>query len=134
MPLSAFASLCVAAELFLVQKDLRAEDERWLRSEGGAIRFLGERIEDFHDAAAIVANLDLVISVDTALAHLAGALGKPVWILLPWAADWRWRAQGETTPWYPTATLFRQQRAGDWSGVLETVRAALTTWRPEACA
>ena len=71
----------------------------------------------FVDTAALIAELDLVISVDTAVAHLAGALGKPVWLALQFAADWRWRAHGDTTPWYPTMRLFRQRTPGDWPQV-----------------
>ena len=70
------------------------------------------------DAAAVVAGLDLVITTDTVMAHLAGAMGKPVWILLPWQADWRWMQERETTPWYRTARLFRQARRGDWAGLV----------------
>ena len=81
---------------------------------------------DFLETAAIVAGLDLVISVDTAVAHLAGALGKPVWILLgAYATDWRWMAGRSDNPWYPTARLFRQTRRGDWDPVLDAVEAAL---------
>ncbi|MDB5418464.1 MAG: hypothetical protein JWP50_1883 [Phenylobacterium sp.] len=81
---------------------------------------------DFHDTAGIVAGLELVITVDTSVAHLAGALGKPVWVLLPAiGTDWRWGASGETTPWYPTMRLFRQKTPGDWSAVIDRVRAAL---------
>jgi len=69
--------------------------------------------------------MDLVISVDTAAAHLAGALGLPVWIALPYSPDWRWFLQRHDSPWYPTARLFRQQRAGDWDEVITTLRAAL---------
>ena len=75
--------------------------------------------------AALVIALDLVLSVDTSLAHLAGALGKPVWVLLPSAPDWRWRERGTTSAWYPTATLFRQAVAGDWSVPIEAVARAL---------
>jgi tetratricopeptide (TPR) repeat protein len=134
VPLEKFAALQGAAELFVVQRDLRADDDRWLRASGGAMRDPGDRIADFRDAAAIVANLDLVICVDTSLGHLAGALGKPVWILLPWAPDWRWLAEGSTTSWYPTATLFRQQRPGHWGEVFEAVREALARWSESACA
>jgi ADP-heptose:LPS heptosyltransferase len=74
--------------------------------------------EDFADTAAIVANLDLVISVDTSVAHLAGAMGKPVWILLSNAPDWRWFLEREDSPWYPTARLFRQSTHGNWRDVL----------------
>jgi len=79
----------------------------------------------FADTAAIVANLDLVISIDSAMAHLAGALGKPVWIMLATAADWRWLKAGEGTPWYPQARLFRQQVAGGWAEMVRRLRAAL---------
>lgn len=79
----------------------------------------------FMDTAAIMKNLDLIISVDTATAHLAGALGVPVWILLPYAADWRWLTKRNDSPWYPTARLFRQHKSGDWNGALETVKKEL---------
>ena len=86
---------------------------------------LGAEIADFADTAAIMANLDLVISSCTAPAHLAGALGRPVWTLLPDSADWRWLDRGDTTPWYPTMRLFRQAVPGDWASVVAAVRAAL---------
>lgn len=80
---------------------------------------------DFLDTAEVIAGLDLVISVDTAVAHLAGAMGKPVWTLLAWYADWRWMLGRSDTPWYPTMRLFRQKRAGDWAGVMDEVVEAL---------
>jgi hypothetical protein len=88
---------------------------------------LGSRMQHFADAAAIVEQLDLVIAVDTALAHLAGALDKPCWLLLPWyMTDWRWAAEGDTSVWYPTAMrLFRQASDGAWAAVIEEVRRAL---------
>ncbi len=80
---------------------------------------------EFASKAALIENLDLVISVDTSNAHLAGALGKPLWVLLCFAADWRWGLQSANSLWYPTARLFRQPRAGDWAGVVAKVRDAL---------
>lgn len=77
------------------------------------------------ETAALVATLDLVITTDTCIAHLAGAMGKPVWILLPHLSDWRWMQQIETTPWYPTARLFRQRTPGDWAEVQERIIAEL---------
>ena len=86
---------------------------------------VGRQLEDFADTAAVIHQLDLVISVDTAVAHLAGALGKPVWVVLPLAPDWRWLATGETSPWYPSMRLFRQQRHGDWEDVFVRMRRTL---------
>jgi tetratricopeptide (TPR) repeat protein len=82
---------------------------------------LGPEITDFADAAAIIAQLDLVIAVDTAIVHLAGALGAPVWTLLPFAPDWRWLLERTDTPWYPTMRLFRQPQPGDWPAVFAAV-------------
>jgi hypothetical protein len=80
-----------------------------------------EELKDFADTAALIANLDLVITVDTAVAHLAGAMGKPVWVLLPFVPDWRWMMDREDSPWYPTMRLFRQKAAGQWDKVIERV-------------
>ncbi len=87
---------------------------------------LGSQLADFADTAAAIAQLDLVISIDTAVAHLAGALGKPVWLLLPFAADWRWLVGREDSPWYPTMRLFRQPEPGDWESVWQQVRSQLS--------
>jgi hypothetical protein len=81
--------------------------------------------QDLAETAALVGGLDLVITTDTCIAHLAGAMDKPVWILLPHLADWRWMQEIETTPWYPRARLFRQQSPHDWPGVLERASAEL---------
>jgi hypothetical protein len=83
-------------------------------------------LNDFADTAALVANLDLVISVDTSTAHLAGALGKPVWILNRFDTCWRWMLERTDTPWYPGARLFRQAALGEWDSVIDAVRDALT--------
>jgi hypothetical protein len=80
---------------------------------------------DFADTAAIVANLDLVISVDTSVAHLAGAMGKPVWIPLHYMPDWRWLLDREDSPWYPTARLFRQSAPDDWNTVVRQLAQEL---------
>jgi len=91
------------------------------------IRFIDytEEIHDFSDTAALIENLDLVISVDTAVAHLAGALGKPVWTLLHFAPDWRWLLNREDSPWYPTMRLFRQSSLGDWGSVIDNISKEL---------
>jgi Flp pilus assembly protein TadD len=86
--------------------------------------------EDFDGLAALVAELDLVVSVDTSIAHLGGALARPTWVLLASAADWRWQSGRLDSPWYPTVRLFRQPRAGDWEAVIRDVVAALSTGRP----
>ena len=88
---------------------------------------LGGRLSAFSDTAAVIAQLDLVITVDTALAHLAGAMGKPVWVAVPFAPDWRWMRGRDTSPWYPSMRLFRQQRHGAWDGVFAEIRRALGT-------
>ena len=77
------------------------------------------------DTAAVMKNLDLVITSDTSVPHLAGALGVPVWVALPFVPDWRWLWDRSDSPWYPTMRLFRQKKAGDWEGVFEEIRAAL---------
>ena len=103
-----------------VQRELReATDAAWLAQHG--IVHFGEQLQDFTDTAALLSCMDLVITVDTAIAHLAGALGKPVWILLPYDPDWRWLTERDDSPWYPSAQLFRQTARGDWGGVIERV-------------
>ncbi|KAB2646358.1 MAG: tetratricopeptide repeat protein [Verrucomicrobiota bacterium] len=86
---------------------------------------VADELRDFADTAALVATLDLVIAVDTSVVHLAGAMGKPVWVLLPFAPDWRWLLHREDCPWYPTMRLFRQQHPGDWEPVIASVHSEL---------
>jgi ADP-heptose:LPS heptosyltransferase len=84
-----------------------------------------ERDGRFMDSAAVIKNLNLVITIDTSIGHLAAALGIPTWILLPEPADWRWMRSRTDTPWYPNVRLFRQQTPGDWSSVMHVVATAL---------
>ncbi|MHC8509112.1 MAG: tetratricopeptide repeat protein [Rhodospirillales bacterium] len=106
--------------------DKRAEgDPRPEADLGAEVTDLGPRIENFADAAAAAAAMDVIVTPDTAAAHLAGALGKRVFVLLPYAPDWRWRLKDETSPWYPSARLFRQETPGDWSAPVAACRAAL---------
>jgi len=125
-PLQEFAPLLQldGADFFLLQTDMRDADQLFCQRTP-QLKLVANDISDFDDTAAIIANLDLVISVDTSVAHLSGALGVPVWILLPWVPDWRWLLDREDSPWYPSARLFRQNRAGDWQGVMERVTSAL---------
>ena len=106
-----------------LQKDYRDTD----RAALGALPLLrlDDALSDFADTAAVIAALDLVIAVDTAAAHLTGALGKPLWLLLPAIGDWRWLTERADSPWYPSARLFRQPRIGDWQSALAEVRREL---------
>jgi tetratricopeptide (TPR) repeat protein len=101
------------------------EEARW---DGPAIQDLTADLHDFEDTAALVDQLDLVISVDTSVAHLAGALGKPVWLLNRFDTCWRWMTERDDSPWYPTMKIFRQPVAGDWDSVLAQVRAELQSF------
>jgi ADP-heptose:LPS heptosyltransferase len=85
------------------------------------------KLTNFSDTARWLETLDLIITVDTSVAHLAGAMGIPVWILLPYAPDWRWGTDGETTRWYGSARLFRQPQPNDWQSVLQSVQQTLET-------
>jgi ADP-heptose:LPS heptosyltransferase len=107
-----------------LQRELPEGDAQLLES-ANVPTFLGDRQADLADTAAIIAALDLVITVDTSIAHLAGAMGKPVWVLLPFSADWRWLRHRHDSPWYPTARLFRQPALGDWAGAVTQVGNAL---------
>jgi len=111
-----------------LQVGVRAGD-----AAGTPVVDISRDLTDFARTAAAMAELDLIVSVDTAAAHLAGALGRPVWVLLPHVPDWRWGMTGDATPWYPTARLFRQASPGDWAGVIEAVAAALRSTGKNAC-
>ena len=106
------------------------EQEALQPPAGLSLLALGGALQDFADMAAVVASLDLVISVDTAVAHLAGSLGMPCWVLLPdYRTDWRWLAERTDTPWYPERMrLFRQPEAGGWPALVAQVHAALQSW------
>jgi tetratricopeptide (TPR) repeat protein len=111
------------AEWHSLQKEIRPSDLSSLPH----VHNHSAALHDFSDTAALIFAMDLIITIDTAVAHLAGALGKPVWILLPYHADFRWLRDEETSPWYPTARLFRQRTAGDWSEPLRQVADKLKT-------
>lgn len=114
-------------QFYGLQKDVRESDSQRLSSMP-KLKMIGDQFADFCDTAAAICQLDLVISVDTSVAHLAGALGKPVWVILPFAADWRWLTEREDSPWYPTARLFRQQDEHPPQDILRQVTAALAAF------
>jgi tetratricopeptide (TPR) repeat protein len=116
-----------------LQKEYRARDSAALH-ELSRLERLDAGLADFADTAAVVELLDLVITVDTAVAHLAGGLGKPVWILLPVVGDWRWLSAREDSPWYPSARLFRQPRVGDWDSVIARLGRELDAFAGARCA
>jgi ADP-heptose:LPS heptosyltransferase len=122
MPLAHLASLFEAeAEFVSLQKELRDDDRASFTQlvQDGALLEVTGRLGTFADTAGLIAQLDLIISVDTAVAHLAGALGKPVWIALPFTPD---------CPWYPGVRLFRQEARREWSSVTNEIRQALDAW------
>jgi ADP-heptose:LPS heptosyltransferase len=120
--------LDIEATFVSLQKDVRSDDAAVLKKRNDVLHF-GD-VKDFSDTAALILQLDLVISVDTSVAHLAGALGEPVWILLPYSPDWRWLLDRDDSPWYPSVRLFRQQQIGNWAGVIDQVKNELRSVRP----
>lgn len=112
-----------------LQTELRSTDSDVLRDLPDLVH-LGGDIRDFTDTAAIISLLDVVVSVDTVAAHLAAAMGRPVMLLLPHVADFRWMRQREDTPWYPTAKLLRQPAPGDWDSVIARLRDELVRFEP----
>jgi Flp pilus assembly protein TadD len=111
-------------EWLSVQRDLREGDAEILAAHSH-VRHLGPELNDFADTAAVLSLADLVITVDTAIAHLAGALGQPAWVLLPYSPDFRWLLERENSPWYPSARLFRQPSMADWDSVITRVQEFL---------
>jgi hypothetical protein len=130
MPWTRLAPLAVArdAVFFSIQTGDRAGDAG-SAPEGMRLVRCGAELKDFADTAALLSELDLLISVDSAPVHLAGALGRPVWTLLPFQPDWRWRLDETVSRWYPTMRLFRQQKSGDWDEVIGRVAEALAGFR-----
>jgi len=125
IPIDAFLAVASGNErFFCLQKDIRAADRAWLAARPEIV-LLADRLRHFADTAAAIAALDLVLCVDTSVAHLAGALGKPVWVLIPYNADWRWLHNRADSPWYPSMRLFRQTQFGDWTQPLAEVATAL---------
>ncbi len=110
-----------------LQKDLAPEEEAQVLAQG-KLQHHGPSQQGFEDAAALIAHCDLVITVDTSVSHLSGAMGKPTWILLPHRADWRWMEQRSDSPWYASVKLFRQNQEGDWKELMDRVSRALDDW------
>lgn len=130
MPVDALGPLFALADVdwLVLQPNLTEDDKRALDAYArtASIHRFETRIGDFADTAAIVDRLDAVVSIDTSVAHLAGALGKPLWIMLPFAADWRWFTNTDRSPWYPSARLIRQPSPGHWAPVVDEVARALS--------
>jgi tetratricopeptide (TPR) repeat protein len=116
--------LALKAGFVSVQRDLRAADAEELTRQP-ALTHVGDALNDFDDTAAVLALVDLIITVDTSVAHLAGALGRPTFVLVPFCPDWRWMLARADSPWYPTLRLFRQPAAGDWESVIARVADAV---------
>jgi len=134
IPLRKLAALNFSdIEFYSLQKGQPAESElaESIRDNWGGPEIFDftNLLHDFLDTASLMENLDLVISVDTSTAHLAGALGKPVWILNRFDTDWRWLLDRSDSPWYPTVKLYRQEKAGEWDGVVQRVKADLIGFR-----
>jgi len=124
IPFLAFEALLAASDVHWVslQVGARAAD---LDAKAAVVTDLSGDLHDFMETAGVIENLDMVITVDSAVAHLAGAMGKKTWVILPFMADWRWRPDGTDSPWYSTVRLFRQRGMGDWQEVIERIKAAL---------
>jgi tetratricopeptide (TPR) repeat protein len=135
VPVDALAPLLKipGVSFFSLQKEIKAADLKALRHAGPVqVHDLSRWLTDLMETAAAISALDLVISADTAVLHITGALGRPAWLAVPFVPDWRWLLRRTDSPWYPSARLFRQPRRGDWSAVFETIAEALhaETLRP----
>ena len=120
IPLSYFKNLIEVANLFVLQKELKGSDLEFLGLNKN-ISFLGNRIQNFDDSAAIIELMDLVISVDTSLIHLAGAQEKKAFLMLPYVPEWRWLTNRSDSPWYKSIQIFRQQKRGEWQSVIDQI-------------
>jgi tetratricopeptide (TPR) repeat protein len=130
LPLRGLSAMAAITNVLYVSLQMGAPATQLAAPPAGMkIVDVATQLTDFADTAAVIANLDLVITVDTAVAHMAGAVGKPVWTLLPVVPDWRWLLDREDSPWYPTMRLFRQKTRGDWEKLMERVAAALDALR-----
>ena len=125
LDLAGLAALAVPGVSFVsIQKGSAAAQAK-TPPAGMSLTALSDEIEDFDDTAAILCIVDLLISVDSSPTHLAGALGRPAWAMLPFVPDWRWLMNRNDTPWYPGHRLFRQPRRGDWAAVVTAMAAVL---------
>lgn len=134
IPQEQFLSLTATPGISFYSLQVGATDKARRELARAKVTDLAPNFTDFADTAAAIQALDLVITVDTSVAHLAGALGKPVWVLLPFVPDWRWMLNRSDSPWYPSARLFRQSKRGDWASVLKEVKQALIEFRTQRAA
>jgi len=130
VPLALLAPILAVpgCEFVLVQQQVRERDLPALAAMARA-RWAGPELRDFSDTAALLGELDLLVTVDTSVAHLAGALARPVWLMLPFAPDFRWLLGRGDSPWYPTMRLYRQPRRGDWESVIAAIQRDLDALR-----
>jgi hypothetical protein len=115
---------CAGVSIVSIQRELREGDAARLTRYAN-VSHVGDALDDISDTAAVLALSDLLVAVDTSVVHLAGAMGRPVWVMLPFSPDWRWTLRDQASPWYPQARLFRQTMLGDWPSVIAQIAAAL---------
>ena len=125
MTLADISPLLECGKLYLIQKDIRDNNFQKVIHDENFV-FLGNHINDFMDTAAIIMNMDLIISVDTSLIHLAGSLNKKSYLMLPWCPEWRWLLDRKDSPWYPSIKIFRQKSLGDWNTVINDIKNELS--------